>query len=166
MNDEIVNQRIGRAKELVKTVHHAAMATVNEDGSPHNTPFFYVIDESREHIYWSSSPDSLHSRNLARTGTAFIVIYEPNVGGGLYLQADNAHELTGSELERGLEVINATRSQGDKPPIGPEIYTGKSPQRMYRVTITHYSVNVSEKNAAGDTVRDTRHEIQSKDLLA
>ena len=31
------------AKELLGAVRHAAMATVNEDGSPHNTPVLFSI---------------------------------------------------------------------------------------------------------------------------
>ena len=29
-----------KARELLQTTRHAAMATINVDGTPHNTPFF------------------------------------------------------------------------------------------------------------------------------
>lgn len=154
-----------RAKELLGTVRHAAMATINEDGSPHNTAFHYVIDDAREHIYWASSPESLHSQNLAHTGQAFIVIYEAGKGGGLYLQTENAHELVGDELKQGLGVWNAQRARAGRPKHGAQYFTGESAQRMYRTEITKYWVNYSEKDEQGNVLRDARQEITREDLL-
>ena len=161
-----MQQNIERAKELLKTVRHAAMATVNADGSPHNTPFHYLIDAEREHIYSASSPDALHSQNIARTGQAFIVIYEAGQGGGLYLQAENAHEVTDlTELNTGLKVWNAKRVQEGRKPLDTSFFTGNSPQRMYRFDLARYYVNHSERDAAGNILRDIRTEITREDLV-
>lgn len=161
-----MDESISRAKELLATVRHAAMATVNADGSPHNTPFHYLIDDTREHIYSASSPDAVHSQNIARTGQAFIIIYEAGQGGGLYLQAENAHEITDeSELQEGLKVWNATRAKAGKQLLTASSFTGGSPQRMYRFDLVRYYVNQSEKDAAGNVLRDIRAEITKEDLL-
>jgi general stress protein 26 len=48
--DESIPARITRAKELLASAKHAAMATVNVDGSPHNTPFFFIYDDQLEYI--------------------------------------------------------------------------------------------------------------------
>lgn len=165
MNTEL-SESIARVKELLQTVRNAAMATVNEDGSPHNTPFHYSIDETREHIYAASSPEAQHSRNLARTGQAFIVIYDPSAPNGLYMQAENAHELSGSELQQGLEVWNAQRAREGRPPLDRSLFSDESPQRMYRFDIVGYATNHSERNAAGIIVRDIRVPIHREDLLA
>jgi general stress protein 26 len=163
--DEVIQERIQRATELLTTVRHAAMATVNADGSPHNTPFHYLIDGSREHIYWSSSPDSVHSQNLARTRQAFIVIYEPGQGGGLYMQGENAHEVSGEEMEQGLAVWNAKRAEEGRNPLGPDFFSGNATQRMYRIDLVRFWVNHSEKDAAGNILRDIRTEITREGLL-
>jgi hypothetical protein len=39
-------RRVKQARELLAMVQHAAMATVNEDGSPHNTPYFLCAARS------------------------------------------------------------------------------------------------------------------------
>jgi predicted pyridoxine 5'-phosphate oxidase superfamily flavin-nucleotide-binding protein len=38
--EQTIRQRIERARELLHTVRHVALATVNEDGSLHNAPVF------------------------------------------------------------------------------------------------------------------------------
>ena len=162
----MVEDRIQRARELLSTARNAAMATVNADGSPHNTPFHFIIDDTREHIYWSSSPESLHSQNLARTEQAFIVIYEADKGGGLYLQGEQAHELSDDELGQGLAVWNAQRAKEERSSLQAGRFTGESPQRMYRISITKYWVNASEKDAAGNVTQDYRHEITREELRA
>ncbi len=111
--------RILGAKELLKTVRHAAIATVNEDGTPHNTPLFLIRSARLDAIYWSSHPDSLHSKNIERTGNIFVVLYEANQGGGLYIKAVNAHPVSGSELEVALTVHNNIRADEGKDPLPP-----------------------------------------------
>ncbi len=37
--------RVIRAKELLQTAKHGCMATTNEDGTPHATPFYLIFDE-------------------------------------------------------------------------------------------------------------------------
>ena len=76
--------RIARAKELLATVRHGVIATVNQDGSPHNSPVFMAFDADHN-AYWASNPDAVHSQNIARTGQVFIVIFDSvGAGGGLY----------------------------------------------------------------------------------
>lgn len=38
-------ERVKRAQELLVTAKHVAIATVNADGSPHNTPVFMAFDD-------------------------------------------------------------------------------------------------------------------------
>lgn len=61
-------------KELVFTTRHAAMATVNDDGLPHNTPYFLMYDENLKHLYWGSHVDSQHSQNILRTGRSCLLL--------------------------------------------------------------------------------------------
>jgi hypothetical protein len=164
--EELLEQKIQRARELLATVRHAAMATVNEDGSPHNSPVQFQIDHEYKYMYWASNPESLHSRNLARTGQLFAVLYEPRTGGGLYMKAQNAHELSGDELLEGLKERNRQRAEQNRPPIDLEHYTGSTPQRMYRAELAGFWVNVSEKDSAGNVTNDHREEITREDLLA
>jgi hypothetical protein len=162
---QLLEQRIERARWLLQNVRHAAIATVNEDGSPHNSPVFFQYDKGLKYLYWGSSPEAQRSKNIARDGRIFAVIYEANEGGGLYIQGNEAHVLEGEELVQGLAVLNEFRVRRDKAPLGIDYYTGNSPQRMYRVTIQKLSVNISERDEHGNIIRDYRHEITREDLV-
>lgn len=162
---ETLEARIARGKELLKTAKHACMATVNADGTPHNTPFYLILDEKLGRIYFGSHPQSLHSQNVARTGEMFVVVYDMTEKGGLYMKATNGHELSGKELAEGLTAHNTTRARDGKESIKQELYEGANPQRMYGADLATFWVNVAERDANGYIAREHRHEIAAKDLL-
>lgn len=157
--------RIDRAKELLETMKHACMATVNEDNTPHITPFMFLYDKPLKHIYWGSHPDSLHSKNILRTGQAFMVVYDSAEGGGLYMKTDNVHPLEGEELKAALKIHNATRAARGQDSLSLDYYTGDSPQRMWSATPVKFWVNDAERDADGHISRDFRVEINREDLV-
>lgn len=159
-----IEEQIERAKELLKTARHAAMATVNEDGTPHNTPFMFLHDDLLEYIYWGSHPASEHSKNIVRTGQIFVVLYDATERGGLYMKAHEAHQLEGSELESALAIHNTVRdSRGlGRLPLG--YYLGDSPQRMWSARITQLWVNGTKRDEDGHIIQDIRTEISSSDV--
>jgi hypothetical protein len=161
-----LSDQIKRAQELLKSVRHAAMATVNEDGSPHNTPFVFMRDSALEHMYWGSHPDSQHSINILRNGQLFVVLYEANERGGLYLQAEAGHIAEGEELETALAVHNQIRQAHGKAAIPLDYYTGDSPQKMWVATIKKLWVNGSQRDENDMLVKDVRTEVTAKDLLS
>jgi len=163
--NELLQERIGRTRWLLENVRHAAIATVNEDGSPHNSPVFFQYDSRLNYLYWSSSPESQHSKNIAGDGRIFVVLYEANVGGGLYIEANEAHTLEGTELEQGLLIFNEFRAKREKHPLSLDYFTGNSQQRMYRATIQKLSVNIAEHDENGNITKDYRQEITREDLL-
>src|SRR5579871_2641030 len=120
---QTVNQRIDRAKEILRTGRHAAMATVNSDGSPHNTPFRFLRDKDFKHIFWGSCPDSQHSQNVLRTGKVFVVMYDLVEGGGLYIEADNVRVLARHEMGEAIKIHNDeyARTEG-RPPVPIDYY--------------------------------------------
>jgi hypothetical protein len=152
---------LDRAKELLKTAKHAAMATVNNDGTPHNTPFYLILDDKLEHIYFASHPEALHVRNVVRTGDMFVVIYDMIERGGLYIKAVRGHELKGEEFERAMTAHNAARARDGKAPIPP----GNYQLHMYGADIVSFWVNEAERSGEGWVVRDYRREIKREQLL-
>lgn len=160
---EQLDERIARAKELLNTARHAAMATVNEDGTPHNTPFFLLLDDELQHVYFGSHPLSVHSQNVVRTGEMFVVVYDMLEKGGLYIKAANGHEMNGDELTTALKVHNARRAREGWPPLERSYYEDE--QRMFGAEIVSLAVNVKECDANGLIIREYRHEISPKDLL-
>lgn len=160
-----IEEQIARAKQLLKEVRHAAMATVNQDGSPHNTPFMFMHDEMLEHIYWGSHPESEHSKNILRTGQIFVVLYDAVERGGLYIKATKAHQLDGAELNRALGVHNKLREARGQDTLPLNYYTGTSPQRMWSASITRLWVNGTRRGEDGHIIKDVRTEISTADLL-
>lgn len=151
-----------RAAYLLQYVRFAAMATVNEDGTPHNTPYFFIIGDDYARLYWGSHEDSLHSKNIVRTGQVFVVLYDSDdpTPGGVYITAQNAHMLKGDELERGLDVHNRRRAKYGKDPIPIEYYlTNENSQRMYAADITNIEVSVSKRDHGGHILSEHRQKI-------
>lgn len=99
--------RTQEIKDILDQVKYASMATVNPDGSPHNSPLVFLYDPELTHVFWSSDPDSLHSQNVFRTGQAFFTVFDSQAGGtGLYIQATKGKVVSGDELHQALEIHN------------------------------------------------------------
>lgn len=163
--DAELEKRIQRAKELLKVCRHIAMATVNADGSPHNSPLLFMHDAGLEHVYWASSLDAMHSQNVLRTGQVFLVLYEAAAKGGLYMRGVDAHALEGEELAAALVAHNEIRTREGNTPLDADYYTGESPRRMWGARITNFWVNTAERDEQGRVVKDGRIEITREDLL-
>lgn len=159
--------RIARAKELLAIVKHGCMATTNEDGTPHATPFYLILDTDLRRVYFGSHPDSQHSKNVARTGELFVVLYDAiGKGGGLYLRAKNGQQLAGDALVTGLAAHNATRARDGKAPLDRKQYEGDNPQRMYGADIVALWVNIAERDANNLITKEYRREITAANLLS
>jgi general stress protein 26 len=92
------------AKKLLKTVRHAAYATINEDDTPHNSPLMLIYNEDLTKLYVGSYSESVHCKNFVRTGRAFAVLFDSFTKGqgGVYITGTNAHECEGDELDRSV----------------------------------------------------------------
>ncbi|HSX08032.1 MAG TPA: pyridoxamine 5'-phosphate oxidase family protein [Candidatus Saccharimonadales bacterium] len=164
--NEIVQARIERAKELLQTVRHVALATVNLDDSPHNSPVFMAFGKGLRG-YWASHPDSQHSQNIARSGQVFLVLFDSmGKGGGLYVRA-RAQQVAEDELEPALAAFNRAKArvQPNLKDLAIKNFTQGSPQRLYMAVPEQIWVNVSEHDAAGHIIRDVRHEISADKLF-
>jgi hypothetical protein len=160
-----LEQQIVRARELLQTAFHAAMATVNKDGSPHNSPFMFMRDEKLSKVYWGSHPASIHSKNILRTGKLFVVLYNAKERGGLYLRCGDGRILEGEELRIALDIHNNVRTSRGKDKIGIDYYVGDSPQRMWSATIEQLWVNGTTRDQNDHVIQDIRTEITAADLL-
>lgn len=160
-----LKKAIERAKELLSTCRHACIATVNEDGSPHNTPLRFLYDPKIEFVYWGSHPDSVHSLNIIRTGEIFVVLYDAKERGGLYMKCEDAHIVNGEELEKALKIHNSFRAKEGADLLTIDYYTGNNPQRMWAAKIANFWVNSAERDTNGHMTKDSRIEISAKDLI-
>lgn len=154
-------------KEMVFSSRYITYATVNEDGSPHNSPMFYIPSEKLDRIYIGTHPGSLHAKNIVRTGQAFGVLFGrvPAGGRGVYFKIENFHEVTETELPEALRVHNETRARFDKKPLQVEYYQAPNPQRMYVGNIVEISINDAVRNDEGHIVEDVRRVVSVDELL-
>lgn len=158
--------RIERGKWLLNNVRHAAMATVNVDNSPHNTPYLFMKSNDLTELYWGSNPKSVHSQNIERSGNIFVVLYEANEGGGLYIRCNNGRIAENEELERALEAHNNLRQKLGKDNLPVNYYTGESEQRMYIADTVTFWINYAERDETGRIKEDKRIEVSRSELLA
>jgi len=152
-------QQIELAKKLLRTVRHAAYATVNEDGTPHNSPLMLIYNEDLTKLYIGSHSDSLHVKNMLRTGRAFAVIFDSFVKGqgGVYVTGVNAHECEGDELVEALRVHNAVRARQGSRPIDISFYhTPKPAQRMYSIDIAKIEIYSNNRGPDGLIISEAR----------
>ncbi len=163
MNSIITSERIERIHEILRDIHHIAIATVNKDGSPLNSPVFAVFDK-KLNFYWSSHPEAEHSKNIQRTHQSFIVVFDSREGhGGLYIQA-MVRECQQEEMQQGYVLLKRCKEQLYGTMGSLETYQGVHSQRIYKASPQKLWVNKSERDVAGAIIRDRRYEISLADL--
>ena len=84
-----------RIAELLHGESTLALATTGLDGFPHIAPLFYVSGDNFA-LYWISSIDSLHSRNLSANRSASACIYRPT---------ENWQEIRGAQMRGQAESV-------------------------------------------------------------
>jgi uncharacterized protein YhbP (UPF0306 family) len=126
----------GRA--IIDRNHYMTLGTANADGEPWASPVYYVAD-GYSTFYWISSPEATQVRNIAVRPRVGIVVFnsqqEPGTGEGVYMAA-TAGELTGAELDRGLEIYLRAAPFSK----GPEVFRPPGRYRAYRANVTEHSM--------------------------
>lgn len=161
---EAEQKALQRAKELLRTVRHAAIATVNSDGSPHNSPCYFLYRPDLKFLYLATHPDAQHTRNLLRTGQMFVVLYDAFERGGLYIRAEEPKELSGRNLHAALDINNQARARDGRSPLDINYYQSGE-QRMYSAVPINFWVNSSQRDANGKIIKDYRFEVTAEQLL-
>jgi hypothetical protein len=166
MTDDHLDQ-IRLAKKLLKTVRHAAYSTVNKDGTPHNSPLKLIYNDNLTKLYIGTYSNSLHTKNLDRTGNAFVVLYDSFTKGqgGVYITGINAHECGGDELIEALRVHNNVRIREGSAPIDISYYQAAKPsQRMYSIDIAKIEIYSVIRDKDGLIANEARAEVNPKVL--
>lgn len=154
-------------KKLLTNVRHVALATVNENGTPHNTPLFFAVDKDLKQLYFVSREESLHSKNYVRTGKAFAVIYDSNeFNGGIYLTLDNGRELQGQELQEAHETYIRRCKQFDIDVLPENFHMQEGGYNLYTGDITKIEIYDSVEDAEGKLKEESRKEVSTEELLA
>ncbi len=154
-----------KERDLLKSVKHMALATVNKDLSPHNTPLFFAIDYEFGRLYFVSRDDSLHSVNLLRSGQGFAVIYNSNsFEGGIYIHLENARRAEGAEKERAFEVYDRACRHWEVDVLPNDYHTKEGGYNLYICDIQKLEAYSSKENSDGKLESESRKQITLKDL--
>jgi general stress protein 26 len=153
-------------KELVKTVKHISLATVNEDGTPHNTPLFFAVDDKFEHVYFVSRSDSLHTLNFTRTGRGFAALYDSNIfKGGVYLTLKDGHKTLRSDQEKAAKVFNEALKKWDVKILKNDFYKDDGGYNLYSGRIARIEVYRADVDSDGKVIVERREEVSAKELI-
>ncbi|MEU0388182.1 pyridoxamine 5'-phosphate oxidase family protein [Streptomyces chartreusis] len=131
------------ARAIIDRNLYMVLATVGADGAPWASPVFYSTADGRD-LYWVSSPEVTHSRNIAHEPRIGIVLHDSRAPVGaasplaLYLKA-TAEELRGEEALEGLRVIPRPAGRGGRS-LAPEEIRPPAPWRVYRARVSEYSM--------------------------
>ena len=125
------------AREIIDANLYMVLGTADEQGQPWVAPVYFAAAGYRE-LYWISSPEATHSRNIARRPGVSVVVFDsqaPVLTGQAVYMAAAAEQLAGAEVERGLEVYPGRSEVGT---MTPEDLQPPNPYRMYRATVSRH----------------------------
>ena len=149
------------ARTVIDSNSYMALGTADETGHPWVSPVWFA-SEDYTRFHWVSSPDSKHSRNLGARREVAIAIFDssavPGTAEAVYMSG-RAEELTGNELERGIELFDR-RSQKDIARAW-ELSDVQPPSlfRLYRATATEHFVLILDRDPERGTGVDRREPV-------
>ena len=130
------------AKTIIDSNMYMVLGTADESGQPWVSPVYYASAEYKE-FYWVSSLEVRHSRNIAIRPQISIVIFDSQAvigtGQGVYMSAI-AEELTGANLERGIEIFSRSSLAHAGHEWKLEDVGESTLYRLYRATASEYWV--------------------------
>ncbi len=145
-----------RLRELALSILDAntyvVLGTAGADGAPWVSPVWFAAAGPRE-LFWVSSPETRHSRNIAERPEVSAAIFDSRqpigTGEGLYVQGVAA-QVTGPDLEHGLEVFSTEAvAQGGRRWTSEDV-TGSALHRLYRLRAeTHWVLDPDGNPAHG-----------------
>jgi nitroimidazol reductase NimA-like FMN-containing flavoprotein (pyridoxamine 5'-phosphate oxidase superfamily) len=130
------------ARAIIDSNRYMTLGTADENGQPWVSPVWYAPAGYRE-LFWVSSPEARHSRNLATRPQLAIVIFDStaaiNTGGehAVYMSAV-ADEPEGRELDRGIEIFSRrSEEQGARAWSRGDVVP-PAPIRLYRAMVSEH----------------------------
>jgi nitroimidazol reductase NimA-like FMN-containing flavoprotein (pyridoxamine 5'-phosphate oxidase superfamily) len=125
------------ARSIVDSNLYMTLATADETGRPWASPVWFAHEGYAEY-YWVSEPDARHSRNLRARPDLAAVIFDSGVavgtGQAVYVEA-TARELTGAEVEQGIELFSQVSQDQGAPAWSVEDVLAPAAHRLYQACV-------------------------------
>jgi nitroimidazol reductase NimA-like FMN-containing flavoprotein (pyridoxamine 5'-phosphate oxidase superfamily) len=130
-------------REIIDSGSYMVLGTADEDGRPWASPVWYAPEDYRA-LFWVSSPEVQHSRNIAVRPEISIVVFDSRqpigTGQAVYMTA-TAEQVSGAdEEERGMRIFSRRSQEQGAPPWTVDDVRPSKPIRLYRATVTAHSM--------------------------
>lgn len=139
---------------------YCVLATADAEGEPWATPVFFAARDQRE-LFWVSSPESRHSRNIEVRSTIGITVFDSTAPIGraeaLYLEA-YAGAVEPTLHAEALDVMN-TKLPSHQALASTDLFPS-GPLQPYRATVARHYVLIRGGDARFDNVVDQRLEVR------
>ena len=139
-----------------------ALGTADEIGQPWVSPVWFATEDYRQ-FHWVSSPEARHSRNLAVRPELSIAIFDSSVPVGtaeaVYISG-RAEELTGNELEHGIEIFGRLSQDEGARDWGLSDVQPPAPFRLYRATAAEHYVLIRGRDPERGSGVDRRERVE------
>ena len=150
------------ARRVVDANVYMTLATADAEGRPWASPVYFTPVGYTE-LYWVSSPDARHSRNIAARPDVGIVVFDSRAAVGtaeaVYLSA-RAEQVSDADVERCVALYSGrTPAPPGTRTFGPDDVRGPAPVRLYRATVTEHSVLVRGRDPELGTGVDSRRRV-------
>jgi uncharacterized pyridoxamine 5'-phosphate oxidase family protein len=144
------------ARRVIDANHYMTLATVNPDGHPRVSPVYFTAARYTD-LYWVSSPDARHSKNLAERPAIEIVIFDSSLPVGetaaVYVSA-HARAVEDDELQ--AVIPEAFRTTAGARAFARIELQGRAPLRLYVAHAATCEVHVAGRHPLNLTGIDVR----------
>jgi nitroimidazol reductase NimA-like FMN-containing flavoprotein (pyridoxamine 5'-phosphate oxidase superfamily) len=144
------------ARRVIDSNRYMTIASLDEDGAPWATPVYFCPD-GYGRLYWISSPETRHSRNIAKAPDVSIVVFDSSVEIGhaeaVYMRA-RAEEVAAPTEEDCARAFRP-RFQGVKN-FGPDELRSPAGLRLYRAAVDQHWVLIRANDPVWGRGKDTR----------
>jgi general stress protein 26 len=145
---------------LLARHRYLVLGTADPVGTPWVTPVFYAPDGERR-VFWVSSPDSRHSRNVAARPAVAIMLFDTDAPLGraeaLYLEA-TAGLVDDRARAAAVELLNSRLSARQQ--LGLDDPGPAGPMRVYQARITRHYVLIRGGDPRFDNITDARLAVE------
>jgi len=152
---EAVARLVVDAARVLASIRYVALATTGPDGSPHVSPVFFTRDGTD--VYWVSSPDAHHSRNVEREPRVEGVVFDSTVRVGdaeaVYVTGQ-ARVVRDDEL--AVRCVAAYADRRDGVAFEPAELSGDADLRLYVLEVASWEVLVRGRDPELGTGIDRR----------
>ena len=131
------------ARTILDEIAYVVLATADADGTPWASPVWFAADRYDD-IYWISSPEAQHSRNIAARADIGLVAFDsriaPAVRQAVYMRATAARIDDPEAIAHGVTVFSSESVRQGLDPLEAAEIVGDAKLRLYHARVLEHFV--------------------------